>query len=142
MKITRRFAVASLLVIAVAIVLGAPAPAFADHRTQVTLYPAADSPSPNATGKVTLSGNTSRMYYDRVSVSVSKLAPNASYYMLVTVVTANGPSVLGVGIQTDARGKGEGVLSSNHGPYGYYIVPQSSFQVYGPPGTLVLTTNP
>ena len=58
MKTTRRFALATLLVVAVAVVLGAPAPASAGQRssylTYVKLYPTADSPSRNATGTVTL----------------------------------------------------------------------------------------
>jgi hypothetical protein len=58
MKITRRFAVASLLVVAVAVVLGAPAPASAGQRssylTYVKLYPTADSPFRHATGTLTL----------------------------------------------------------------------------------------
>ena len=56
MKITRRFAVASLLVIAVAIVLGVPAPASAGKvkTPQVKLYPTADGPNRHATGTVTL----------------------------------------------------------------------------------------
>ena len=111
MKITRRFAVASLLVIAVAMVLGAPAPASAGHSTQVTLYPAADSPSPNATGTVTLPPPVGSPipYYRSLGVSISKLAPNASYYMPVTVVNrwTGWTSVVNVWIQTDAHGKGE-----------------------------------
>jgi hypothetical protein len=85
MKITRRFAVATLLVIAVAIVLGAPAPASAGQSTH-TLYPTANSPSPNATGTVTLYQDPGQGLWIEVHVSVSNLAPNASYNMPVTVL--------------------------------------------------------
>ncbi len=79
MKITRRFAVATLLVIAVAVVLGAAAPASA---SQVKLRPPADGPFPNAIGQVNLS--MERGSYPGVnSISVSKLGPNTSYYMPV-----------------------------------------------------------
>ncbi len=140
MKITRRFAVASLLVLAVAIVLGAPALASAGaNRTSVKLYPAAHSPFPHATGKVTLyDQEPGRLYYDGVGVSVSKLAPNASYYMPVTVYGGTTDGVYDVRIQTDARGNGGGGFSGV--PF-YYILPQS-FQVYDASGTLVLTSNP
>jgi hypothetical protein len=89
MKITRHFAVASLLVIAVAIVLGAPAPASAGKKGDqfyAKLYPTADSLSRHATGTVTLYYGPPYYIYDAVSVSVSKRAPNASYYMPVTVL--------------------------------------------------------
>jgi hypothetical protein len=153
MKITRRFAVATLLVIAMAIVLGAPAPASAGKGTLTStfkLYPAADSPSPHATGTVTgyKSSRWDASYY-AVGVSVSRLAPNASYYMAVTVYwygpwwegTPTGSYVVDVPIQTDARGNGEGGFScgSNNG-YSYYIG-SLSFQVYDSSGTLVLTSN-
>lgn len=143
MKITRRFAVATLLVIAVAVVGGAPAPASAGKvkGTQVILYSAADSPSPNGTGTVTLLSpvGSPLTYYRGLSVSVSKLAPNASYYMPVTVYdTRSGwSSFLNFWIQTDARGKGEGAFS------GYpYLITSNSFQVSDASGTLVLTSNP
>jgi len=146
MKITRRFAVATLLVVVVAIVLGAPAPASAGKvkGTQVTLYPTADSPSRNATGTVTLAyplGSGPLLYFRAVSVSVSRLAPNASYYMPVTVVyntwSGTGEEVFNVPIQTDARGNGGGGQGFNSG----YIRPQfQSFQVYDASGTLVLTS--
>ncbi len=152
MKITRRFAGAALLVLAVAVVLGASAPASAGRNTYdaLTLYPAVDSPSPRATGTVTL-------YQDRglyqsvfgVSVSVSKLARNASYYMPVTVLDPwwGTTGVYNVRIQTDASGKGNGGWSGyNRGYYGgyyynYYIT-TATFQVYDSSGTLVLTSNP
>ena len=149
-KTTRRFAVASLLVIAVAVVLGAPAPASAGKTTYVTLtlYPAADSPSPKATGQVALDVNRTRPYYDRVIVSVSKLAPNASYYMPVTVLDPwwGTTGVWNVLIQTGANGKGESGWSGyNRGYYGgyyydYYIL-TVTFQVYDSSGILVLTSN-
>jgi hypothetical protein len=147
MKTTRRFAVATLLVLAVAVVLGAPAPASAGKvkGTQITLYPTADSPSRNATGTVTLLyplGSGPIIYFGAVSVSVSKLAPNASYYMPVTVYSTGGWSygtyVANVPIQTDARGNGGGRFSIP-GYYGY--IWNASFQVYDSSGTLVLTPN-
>ncbi len=152
MKLTRRFAVATLLVIAVAVVLGAPAPASAGRYTYdaLTLYPAADSPSPRATGAVTLYQDRG-LYYSvfGVSVSVSKLARNASYYMPVTVLDPwwGTTSVWNIPIQTDASGKGNGGWSGyNRGYYGgsyynYYIT-TVTFQVYDSSGTLVLTSNP
>jgi hypothetical protein len=137
MKITRRFAVASLLVIAVAVVLGAPAPASAAQH--VKLYPAAGSPSPNASGTVTLSGYY-RGLYTVVSVSVSKLAPNTSYYMPVRVNIAVSPyeEVIPLPIQTDARGNGKGGWRA---PNSHYGIPPQFFQVYGGSG-VVLTSNP
>ena len=149
MKITRRFALATLLVVAVAVVLGASAPASAGKVKGQTLYPAADSPSPKATGTVTLYQDRGQIYYSVVGVSVSKLAPNASYYILVTVLdpwwgTTYDWNVL---IQTDAHGKGESWLSGyNAGYYGgyyynYYIT-TVTFQVHDSSGTLVLTRNP
>ena len=159
MKITRRFALAVLLVVAVAVVLGAPAPASAGKvkGTQVTLYPPADSPSPNATGTVTLYPVDSRWpiypggYSERVFVSVSKLAPNASYYMPVTVTVLdtytgwNTRWTENVLIQTDAHGKGGGVwiggLDSGRNYRNYYYITSVSFQVYNASGTLVLTSN-
>ena len=154
MKITRRFALASLLVIAVAIVLGAPALASAGKRTYdttLTLYPAADSPSPKASGTVTLVQDPGQIFYDyaAVHVSVSKLARNASYYMPVTVLDPwwGTTGVYNVRIQTDASGKGQGGWSGyNRGHYGgyyynYYIT-TVTFQVYDASGTLVLTSNP
>ena len=147
MKITRRFAVASLLVLAVAIVLGAPAPASAGQRssylTYVKLYPAADSPFRHATGTLTLHhpSQGSGLFFDRVSVSVSRLAPNASYYMPVTVYSTGGWSygtyVVNVPIQTDARGNGGGGFNTS----GYGYIMTQSFQVYDSSGTLVLTSN-
>ena len=149
MKTTRRFAVATLLVIAVAVVLGAPGPASASQRTYntLTLYPAADSPSPKATGTATLYESTPPLYA-AVSVSVSKLARNASYYM---PVTARDPywgttRVWNVPIQTDASGKGKGGWSGfNAGYYGghYYnwYITTLTFQVYDSSGTLVLTSS-
>jgi hypothetical protein len=153
MKITRRFAAASLLVIAVAIVLGAPAPASAGRKTYdgLTLYPAVDSPFPQATGTVTLY-HDSGLYYSvfAVSVSVSKLARNASYYMPVTVLDPwwGTTWVENIPIQTDARGKGGGGWSGlNRGHYGWggyynYYITTVTFQVCDGSGTLVLTPNP
>ena len=151
MKITRRFAVASLLVIAVAVVLGAPAPASAGkvNRTQVTLYRTVDSPTRNATGTVTPYQDPGGIYYSAVGVSVSKLAPNASYYMPVTVLDPwwGTSAIWHVRIETDAHGKGESGWSGyNAGYYGgnyynYYIT-TVTFQVYDSSGTLVLTSNP
>jgi hypothetical protein len=152
MKITRRFAVATLLVIAVAVVLGAPAPASAGRKTYdaVTLYPAADSPFPHATGTVTLYQDGG-LYYSvfAVSVSVSKLARNASYYMPVTVLDPwlGTTWAQNISIQTDASGKGKGGWSGyNRGHYGWggyynYYITAVTFQVYDASGTLVLTSN-
>jgi hypothetical protein len=136
MKSTRGFALASLLVFAVAFVLGAPAPASAGAAGSVhaKLYPAADSPSPNASGTATLSGYDNRGFYTVVSVSVSKLEPNASYYM--GLVSATGS--VGIGIQTDARGKGGNVWSS----YGSFFMIGFQARVYDASGTVVLTSNP
>jgi hypothetical protein len=158
MKITRRFAVATLLILAVAIVLGAPAPASATGKGRLTwtfkLYPTADSPSRHATGTVTLYPSDTPPLIDAVSVSVSKLAPNASYYMPVTVsyfeVTIYGTNVYGsyvynVPIQTDASGNGAGgyVCRSYYDRNGnliYYERGVSSlYDVYDASGTLVLT---
>lgn len=150
MKILRRFAVASLLVLAVAVVLGTPAPASAgkSRGTQVTLYPTADSPSPKATGTLTLYQDGG-IYYVMVGVSVSRLAPNASYYMPVTVLDPRRgwTSVWNVPIQTDARGKGQSGWSGYNAGYdsGYYynyFITTVTFQVYDASGTLVLASNP
>jgi hypothetical protein len=144
-KTTRRFAVASLLVIALAVVLGAPAPASAGKvlGTQFTLklYPTADSPSPKATGTLTLHSSTPPVY-DMVIVSVSKLAPNASYYMPVVYRYRDywggwHDQVYNVPIPTDARGNGQ----DGFGRSGWLILPYE-FQVYDSSGTLVLTPHP
>ena len=149
MKITRRFAVATLLVIAVAIVLGAPAPA-SGQSTQVplTLYPAADSPTPNATGTVTLYKDRGQFFFIEVHVSVSNLAPNASYNMPVTVLDPwwGTTSVYPVRIQTDAHGNGESGWSGRNrgyynGHYYNYYITTVTFQVYDSSGTVVLTSN-
>ena len=154
MKITRRFAVATLFVIAVAIFLGVPAPASAinPRRTQVErvkLYPAADSPLPHATGTLTASWSVGGFGYDAVGVSVSRLAPNASYYMPVTVVDPwrGTIGVWNVPIQTDARGNGKGGWSGYNRGYYYgnyydYHTTTVIFQLYDSSGTLVLTSNP
>jgi hypothetical protein len=152
MKITRRYAVASLLIIAVAIVLGAPAPASAGKvkGTQFTLklYPTADSPSRNTTGSVTLWPIDYGPACVAVGVSVSKLAPNASYYMPVAWRYRDywriwHDQVYNVPIQTDARGNGGGGFSRTGGlgPSDFLIMP-SLFQVYDSSGTLVLTSIP
>ncbi len=148
MKITRRFAVATLLVLAVAVVLGTPAPATVFQRTLAAykLYPTADSPFPHATGKVTLYFNPAStpplFIADGVIVSVSKLAPNASYYMPVTLSYYDNywgwlDEVYNVPIQTDAHGTGKGGFG-----YSDYIIMSFLFQVYDSSGTLVLTSNP
>ncbi len=143
MKITRRFAVASLLVIAVAVVLGTPAPASAAKRARVTyvkLYPAADSPFPRATGTVTLypAGAPYFLPYG-VGVSVSRLAPNALYYMPGTFRWRDYYGVThdedyNVSIQTDAWGNGEGWFGRSD-----FLIMYYSCQVYDSSGTLVLT---
>ena len=149
MKITRRFAVASLLVLAVAIVLRAPAPASAGKvlGTQFTLklYPTADSPSRNTTGSVTLWPIGYGPACAAVGVTVSRLAQNASYYMPVAWRYRDywgvwHDQVYNVPIQTDAHGKGEGGLGFGYNS-GRYIM-ASSFRVYDASGTLVLTSTP
>ncbi len=146
MKTTRRFAVASLLVIAVAIVLGAPPPASAGkvkgaQVMQVTLYPAAASLSPKATGNVTLYQELGQVAFYALSVSVSRLAPNASYYMPVILRYRDywggwHDRVYNVPIQTDARGNGESGFGHSN-----YLIMSSLFQLYDSSGTLVLTPN-
>ncbi len=153
MKTTRRFAMATLLVIVVAIVLGVPAPASATGKGALTstfkLYPTADSPSRHATGTVTVYPSSTPQSIGAVAVSVSKLTPNASYYMPVTVsyfrVTIYGTNVYGsyvcyVPIQTDARGNGAGGYGCRSNNYNYDETGlHSSFDVYDASGTLVLT---
>jgi hypothetical protein len=148
MKITRRFAVASLLVFAVAIVLGAPAPASAGKvkGMQVTLYPAAESPFPNASGQASLSWDYG-IYSLLNSVSVSKLAPNTSYYIPVYFkvwhIDEHGwPYWSGewrlvwYSLQTDARG----AYKSGNVRGGAGCVSGGEVQVYdSSTGTLVLT---
>jgi hypothetical protein len=118
MKFTRRFAVASLLVIAVAVVLGAPASANGGMN-QVKLRPPADGPFPNASGQVSLYVEKGSIYYGAQNVSVSKLAPNTSYFMPVYIRWFNGyvwymsPSIYS--FQTDARG------GYKSGMGGYYV---------------------
>ena len=139
MKITRRFAVASLLVIAVATALGAPAPASAGQPKPfavLKLYPTADSPRPNATGTVAEYWNNNWSYAYWV-VSVSKLAPNASYYTPVTLVDWGQPYVENVRIQTDAHGNGEGAFLVDYPQY----IAAWSCEVYDASGTVVLTPN-
>ncbi len=135
MKVTRRLAVATLLVIAVAVVLGAPAPASAQKHGQVKLYPAADSPFPHASGTVTAYPVDGTWATCMISVSVSKLAPNASYYMPVKLVGYwdywgwHEGAVSNVPIQTDARGNGKS---------GSVLCEYCSCQVYDSSATLVL----
>ncbi len=149
MNITRRFAVASLLVIAVAVVLGTPAPASADAGK---LYPPTDGPFPNASGQY--QGTWSSIYppgdhYNINSISVSKLAPNTSYYMPLYYARWSSdehgyPLFLGwvlyhYSFQTDARGAYKsGISKGGYGAivYGMPAVYDSST------GTLVLTPNP
>ncbi len=134
MKITRRFAVATLLVVAVAVVLGAPAPASAGRWTgpnnmvQVKLYPPTDGPFPNASGQLSVSIDSSGASGWLRGVAVSKLAPNTSYNMWP----------YGISFRTDAHGayKSGNVL----GPmvnvlYALQVHDSSS-------GTVVLTSKP
>jgi hypothetical protein len=149
MKITRRFAVASLLVFAVAIVLGAPAPASAGAAK---LYPPTDGPFPNASGQYQVSWNPiyppGPAYYLN-SVSVSKLAPNTSYYIPLYLarwsVDEHGwPLFVGwvlynCSFQTDARGAYKSVMSKG----GYGAILYGVLEIYdSSTGTLVLTSNP
>ncbi len=141
MKIARRFALASLLVIAVAVVLGAPAPASGASATY-KLYPAADSPFPNASGKVTLAADHGDFLPTAIGVSVSKLAPNASYYVPVTVRVHQNYGgwqdvVYNLPIQTDAHGSGRIAVDFGNSSYALY-----ASYVYDSSGTLVLTSNP
>ncbi len=159
--IKRGATLASLLVIAVAIVLAVPAPASAGRRSSVTyvkLYPTADSPNRHATGTVTLYYYRSQTF-NGLGVSVSKLAPNASYYMPVTVHEdvwqiypwSGGQEYwvwvrsdeydYNVPIQTDANGNGQGWVggSGNHGSYYVEYSIWTTCQVYDSSGTLVLT---
>jgi hypothetical protein len=124
MKITRRFAVVRLLVIAVAVVLGASAPAYA-----AKLYPPTDGPFPNASGQYQVSYSSiypPGPHYYLTRVSVSKLAPNTSYYIPVYLaqwsVDEHGYPVF-VGwvlrywyFQTDSRGAYKSGMSK--GEYG------------------------
>jgi hypothetical protein len=149
MNITRRFAVASLLVIAVAVVLGASAPASAGA---VKLSPPTDGPFPNASGQY-------QVYWSSIyppgpagslnSVSVSKLAPNTSYYIPLYYARWSSdehgyPVFLGwvlyhFSFQTDAHGAFKSGISK--GGYGaiVYVMPA----VYdSSTGTLVLTSSP
>src|SRR5262245_27328810 len=85
MKTTKHFALAALLVLGA--LLGPSTTAAALHvgqKTQVKLYPPADNPPfPQASGSVTLSLSRPPAEYWFGSVSVSKLAPNTSYFMPV-----------------------------------------------------------
>ena len=140
---------ATLLVIAVTIVLGVPAPASAGSisrivKMQVKLYPAADSPFPHATGTVTLYRGSTPPLIGAVAVSVSRLAPNASYYMPVAYRYRDywrvwHDQVYNVPVQTDARGNGGGWFgrTGGLGPNDFLIM-SSLFQVYDSSGTLVL----
>ncbi len=144
MKITRRFAVATLLVIAVAVVLGTPAPASAGA---VKLHPPTDGPFPNASGQVQLSYspiNPGAGYYVN-SVSVSRLAPNTSYYIPVSVALWSrdehgfplfkGWELRNWYFQTDAHGAYKSGMSK-----GGYAAIFNGVKVYdSSTGTLVLT---
>ena len=149
MKITRRFAVASLLVIAVAVVLGATALASAGAEK---LYPPTDGPFPNASGQY--QGSWSSIYppgdhYSMNSISVSKLAPNTSYYMPLYYARWSSdehgwPIFLGwvlhnCPFQTDARG----AYKSGSSKGGYGAILYGGVQVYdSSTGTLVLAAYP
>jgi hypothetical protein len=148
MKMTRRFAVASLLVLALAVVLGAPAPASAGKVKgwQVTLYPAVGSPFLNASGQASLSPDYG-VYSLLNSFSVSRLAPNTSYhiplYLKVWHVDEHGYPywsgewrLVRCGFQTDARG----ACKSGNVPGALGWVLSGQVQVYdSSTGTLVLT---
>ncbi len=144
-KITRRFAVATLLVVAVAVVLGTPAPASAGAAK---LYPPPDGPLPNASGQYQATWDKSGIYPPGPasylnSVSVSKLAPNTSYYIPLyytewSVDEHGWPIFVGWVLgnwyfQTDARGAYKSGMSKGGGaiPYGVQVYDAST-------GTLVL----
>ncbi len=145
MKITRRFAVASVLAIAVTMVLGTTAPASAGTAK---LYPPTAGPFPNATGQVQLSYNSiyppGPVYYLN-SVSVSKLAPNTSYYIPLYFARWSvdehgypvfvGWALYNFSFQTDARGACKSGMSKGGSAailYGVKVYDSST-------GTLVLT---
>ena len=149
-KITRRFAVASLLVIAVAILFGAPASASAGS---VKLYPPTAGPFPNASGTYAVSSSSiyppGPAYYIN-SLSVSKLAPNTPYYIQVYLaqwsVDQHGYPVFKGWMlrnwyfQTDAQGAYKsGVSKGGFGAIGYGAIFYGVKVHDSSTGTLVLT---
>jgi len=141
MKTTKHFA---LMVMAVALVLGTAAPATAGGtHFKLDLYPPADSPLPNASGSVALT-----LYYEADyrldSVSVSRLAPNTSYYMPLTVYDFDSGQWIATSLQfqTNQRGNWLGSLEWHLAVYwtwggGPFLPP---FDVYdSSTHTLVLT---
>ena len=147
MKTTNHYALAAVLGIAVAVVLGtaAPATAFGD-KARVYLHPPVypPGPFPNASGKVSLTQASSGWelaWLDQVSVS--GLAPNTSYYMPLTVYDFDSGQWMfwtSLQFQTDPRGNWKGSP-------GWLIVMQvwwgswEPFEVYdSSTGTLVLTS--
>jgi len=145
MKITRRFAVATLLVIAVAIAsLLAGASALAGHgygQTStycVKLAPTGIERDASGVAKVTLS-----LYLPvsgaRGTVTCNGLAPNANYVVLINGVYYNGvrtlPWTYKVSFTTDARGAGGITYSVQCASFG------PTFGVNGgPSGQLVLAS--
>lgn len=147
MKTTKQFALAALLGIAVAVVLGTAAPATAGGTNfKLALYPPADSPLTNASGSVALT-----LYYESDyrldGVWVSRLAPNTSYYMPLTVYDFESGQWIATSLQfqTNQRGNWHGSLEWHLAVYwgwgGMPILPP--FEVYdSSTHALVLTSSP
>ena len=96
-------------ILAAAMLMGAISTADAaqpGNKAHVTLYPPAGSPFPQASGSVTLSLFSPPAAYWLDTVAVSKLAPNASYYMPLQVKDfSTGQWVSGTLVfQTDSHG--------------------------------------
>lgn len=122
--------------VSAAVLVCAASTATATSRLQkgtAKLYPVAESPFPSASGTVTWY-RTVYVYPPGVSiiVSVSKLAPNASYYMPVLVYDpSRGWWPDEVWIQTDSHGNGGSEAS------GWEL--STASEVYDSSGTLVLS---
>ena len=147
MKTMKHVALVAVLGIAVAVVLGTPAPATAGWKrpVNVKLYPPADGPFPAARGTMTLYPSSRPPAVGGVTVSVSKLAPNTWYVMPVYIRYSYWDSYWGwlvywegwsgVSIQTDANGNGRGSISADECHPEGNVYDSST-------GTLVLTSNP
>ena len=149
MKPTKHFALAALLLLAMAVVLGTPAAATAfGGKASVPLRPPVGGPFPNASGGLSLtqaSPDWEVSWLDRVSVS--GLAPNTSYYMPLFVEddVSGQWFFTSLQFQTDPRGNWKGspgwLVETAHLTWGGLVF--HPFEVYdSSTGTLVLTSRP
>jgi hypothetical protein len=131
----KRFTWIALLNAAVLVCATWTASARVRDNIHITLSPPADSLFPHAGGSITLALYRPPIWYWLNEVSVSKLAPNASYYMPLYVYDSYGRwAWINLPIKTDTRGNCMGSVG------GRLIDVATGFEVYDSSGTLVLTS--